>query len=437
LRIESASSAKRYPAKSRPKKTLESHPYKIAVVGQSLGSAQFLLQLKKLLPNHELYWFKTGKEQRLKTEKTSWTLMTQPLNSEYHANSARYPIFEAPIFFNGRHRMLIRHLVEKKNNNKKNSITPLLHKLLSLAIWNDTSPELWSQTNKIPSPNHLWTRQKSMSFDSFKLIKDLFVVNRWSLLKKFDHLLQNEKVHIEQENRCVLGLKVLKNQANELVFNAPFSSLTYDRVIWFTQQETPNQEKNSQKIELSDFPDRSIGKWVSRGAWVDRSCITALPRFSVWLNQDQESLFMKTGLFGSRFIRRVYAIPLEEMPQGLVDESNHLELNNSLKNPFWLQIDEMELFENKYWVPDFLKHNSIKTQNMSETQFLWETCPLLKARSIQFTDLEPHDDALFFDSPVPRTKDLGFGVHGIYSGSLPLSDNFFNQVLTQLKIPQS
>ena len=146
---------------------------------------------------------------------------------------------------------------------------PIVEKILALGLFSDSTPDLF--VNGLMDP--LWTHKspRSLAEKTLQNERSFVLVDRSKLLSLMDQAFQERGVKTWSHDAYVLGLEVDSKKATKsLLFNAPYASVSMNKVLWVSAR-TPVKEEAAERDRLLNPAKPCLeGYWAARGAWVPR-----------------------------------------------------------------------------------------------------------------------------------------------------------------------
>jgi len=321
----------------------------ISVVGRNVSAAFCLLELAKSHKGYNLCWHQS--KQQL-PEEDLWTSLSESQAKEAEKLGVKVKRDETLVFIDAYQRYPLSHLIQNKYK-WKNQEASLLKKFIALALFNDSSPQIYQkdeQNRIIIDPN--WIQKSPVSLAAFNEKQSHYAICSYGeYFDKLESKAASLNVNFSDLDKRVASLELNENGKHKLLFNPPFRPTSTDQLIWSCPIVDDFKIENVHNQDFYFPQPLPQAFWQSESYEVKQQFVTALPPFSLWIDQSSAELFFKTGIFSDRSIRKVYCLPITK-------EKSILQVDS------WRQQNSDFDFANKMSEERFDK-------------FLWRICPYL------------------------------------------------------------
>lgn len=355
--------------------TPDSSSLKVAVVGYNFSSLMALRSLSKHYPHLELKWVMADHdlehyyqplwlclpEQTLAT--FDWdSALSHPKPVELEMYWGRTEHEPLSSFVNSPYRLSTQHIPQS-----------IRSKIESVTLWNDLTPHPWTYSTGI---DYQWTHKQAQSFPQRKSEK-------FYLIPRKQFLDSQSPVAIDTKLRAMALDSGEDNYRHKLIYNAPFGSESFDRILW-TSLNSRLRFENSKVSPQKEIHSPPIGKWKTWIAKVPENVASFLKPASIWLDRGLAGkTFVETGVLKSSCLYRVFRNP------------------NSCETGFcYLQIEILEITNEPILIENGFRPD----------QFLWNYCPFLQNLDNQIWIKTPLDESWLYASPFPFVHSYAKGL---------------------------
>lgn len=358
---------------------------KVAVVGYNISALKALRALKKTFPQLELKWLLAAKDMST-VEQNNWLCIPDQIfkTFEWDATLGRTLPTQWFVHFEDYDHEPLESFVHNPRRRKALQIPLALRKKIeNLSLWNDLTPRAWTPQAGVDCN---WTFKEAVSLPE-RNSKHFHLINRKQLLET------QSPVRPDIRHRAMGVDEGESRNTHKIIYNAPFGSESFDRVLW-TSHTSRVRLENDADYKIKPLSNLPLGRWRSWTARVPEKYTSFLKPASIWLDSGEHGkFFLSTGIFRTACLHRVLTCSTAKS----ADLFPAIEGGELMSD---IQIETLEFFSEPL---------STKTDFRPDT-FLWKYSPFLQTLNSSVWSENSLDENWIYADPFPILHHFARGI---------------------------